>query len=91
MHALFWKENLKARYQRCDLGIAVGTALNGCQRKWFRFLLDSGDTRSDTQADVVNTVLIGLTHNYSNVLTNWTIISFARTFLHTESVYRLSQ
>jgi len=57
MHALFWKENLKARYQRCDLGIAVGTALNGCQRKWFRFLLDSGHTRSDTQADVVNTVL----------------------------------
>jgi len=57
MHAPFWKENLKARYQRCDLGIAVGRVLHGYRRKWFRLLLDSSDTRSDTQADVMNTVL----------------------------------
>jgi hypothetical protein len=62
MHALFWKENLKAKYQRCDLGIAVTGVLNGYRRKWFRFLLDSSDTRTDTRADVVNTVLSHKAH-----------------------------
>lgn len=44
-------------------GHGVGIVIDGYRRKWFR-LLESSDTRPDTQADVVNTVLSHRAHVY---------------------------